>query len=123
MSTSIAMPLLRFTTDQIEAAIGYSMAGGMALHLHRIIANEAKAPRCFVEAIRRGEHIAHLFGQDEDDLESFCRGLGVRVIAVERRGSPRMHIDLCSGPLRKAIARSVAYDAAVHQFAIDRDVV
>lgn len=93
-----------FRENQLSEAKAYAAAGEQALHLHRIIANRAKAPRCFVTAVDRGEWIAHLFDADEARLIATARRLGVRIVVVERRGTPRQHIDLCGKPLGKAIA-------------------
>lgn len=93
-----------FRQGDVDEAKAYAMAGGQALHLHRIIVDRKRAPRCFVAAVDRGEDIAHLFDQDEVRLIATCRALGVNVIKVEHAGTPRQHIDLCGGPLRKAKA-------------------
>lgn len=97
------MRLRVFEFREIEEAVAYAAAGGFAVHLHRVIVNRAKAPRCFVQAVDRGEDIAHLFGQDEPALVALVRRLGVKVVVVERRGTPNQHVDLVGGPLRKAI--------------------
>jgi hypothetical protein len=94
----------RFQCLEVEEALAYAAAGGQALHLHRIIVDRDRAPRCFVRAVDRGEQIAHLFDLDELRLVATARRLGVRVIKIDRPGSPRQHIDLCSGPLKKALA-------------------
>lgn len=103
--------MLRFTVMQIREAVAHAMAGHQALHLHRIIVDYDKAPVCFVNAVRRGEFIAHLFDQDEDRLIRTCRSLGVNVILVECRGTPHQHIDLCGKPIARAIAMSKPYEA------------
>lgn len=92
-----------FTTMQLEEAQAHAAAGGIALHLHTIIVNRDKAPACFVRAVDRGEWIAHLFGQNEQELRTAALRLGVNVIVVERRGKPGQHIDLCGRPLRRAL--------------------
>lgn len=94
----------KFAAIQVDEARRHALDGGQALHLHRIIGNRAKAPACFVRAVDRGEDIAHLFDQDEMRLVKTARRLGVRVILVERPGTPSQHIDLCGAPLRRAIA-------------------
>ena len=71
------------------------------MHLHQIVFPES--PLCFRQAVDRGEDIAHLFDQDKARLEKTARRLGVRVIYIHKEDTPRQHIDLCSGPLRKAI--------------------
>ena len=92
-----------FLQHEIREAKEHAAAGGQALHVHRILPNRVTAPRCFVAAIDRGEKIAHLFDQDFDRLCATCRRLGVRVLKVEHRGEDGQHVDLCAGPLRKAI--------------------
>ena len=99
-----------FQQDQVKEAKAYALAGGQALHLHRIIVDRSRAPRCFVSAIDRGEDIAHLFDQDAQRLIATAKKLGVKVILVEHPGTPRQHIDLCGIPLRKA--RSIARECA-----------
>ena len=76
------------------------------MHLHTFIT--PKAPRCFKEAIARGEKIAHLFDLDTERLSKTARALGVRVCFIDGRGTPRQHIDLCGMPLKKALARAEA---------------
>lgn len=87
---------------EVEEAIQYSMEGGQALHCHKIIVDENKAPSCFVNAVKRGEDIAHLFDQDQGRLVRTAKRLGVKVILVERVGTENQHIDLCGAPLRRA---------------------
>ncbi len=89
-------------TLEVDEAVAYARTGGLSLHLHRIIGDRNKAPRCFVDAVDRGEPIAHLFGADAAQLVAVARQCGVRVTHIDRRGTDRQHIDLCSGPLRKA---------------------
>jgi hypothetical protein len=93
-----------FTDRQVEEAWAHAEAGGQALHTHAIICDRAKAPRCFVRAVDRGEKIAHLFDMDEARLVATARRLGVNVVVVERPGRKGMHVDLCGAPLRKALA-------------------
>jgi hypothetical protein len=92
-----------FTDWQVEEAEEYATTGGQALHTHRIIVDRVKAPACFRREVDAGRDIAHLFDQDENRLIATARKLGVRVILVERRGTIAQHIDLCSGPLRRAL--------------------
>ncbi len=101
--TPIDFKLKVFQCRDVEEAKEYAMAGGQAIHLHRIIVNRDKAPKCFVRAVDAGEDICHLFDQDVDRLEATARACGVQVIVIEHRGTPRQHIDLCSGPLRRAV--------------------
>lgn len=97
-----------FRGREMDLAIAHAAAGGQALHLHRVIANRATAPRCFVAAVDRGEDIAHLFDQDGERLRDTVTRLGVNVIVVEYEKTPRQHVDLCAGPLRKAIEEAEA---------------
>lgn len=93
-----------FQTIEVDKAVAYAAAGGQALHLHRIIVNRDKAPRCFVDAVDRGEQIAHLFDRDTNRLMATAARLGVRVVYIDRAGTPNQHLDLCGAPLRKAMA-------------------
>lgn len=93
-----------YYTLEVDYAIAYAASGGQALHLHRIIVNRDKAPRCFVSAVDRGEPIAHLFDMDRARLCATARQLGVKVIYVDRDGTDHQHIDLVGGPLRKCYA-------------------
>lgn len=94
----------KFTQGQVDAALAYALSGGQALHLHRIIVDRTKAPRCFVAAVDRGEDIAHLFDLDRERLIRTAKNLGVKVVYVDRDRTLSQHIDLCAGPLRKAIS-------------------
>ncbi|HZZ80972.1 MAG TPA: hypothetical protein VFE62_20895 [Gemmataceae bacterium] len=91
-----------FSQSQVEEAKAYALEGGQALHLHRIIVDRDKAPACFVQAVDRGEDIAHLFDQDAKRLRDTVKKLGVRVVVIEHRGTPRQHVDLCGRPLQRA---------------------
>lgn len=77
----------------------HAAAGGQAIHLHRIVFDTS--PQCFKSAVKRGEHIAHLFDQNYDRLVRTAKGCGVNVIVVEDKGNKTQHIDLCGKPLRK----------------------
>ena len=77
------------------------MEGGQALHLHKIVFPQS--PRCFRDAVARGEPIAHLFDQDKGRLIATARRLGVNVLVVEKEGQPSQHIDLCGSPLKRAL--------------------
>jgi hypothetical protein len=90
---------------EIREAIAHAADGGQALHVHNIIVDRSRAPACFVRAVDRGEQIAHLFDQDAERLLDTASGLGVRVVVVEHVGTEAQHVDLCGGPLRKAMAR------------------
>lgn len=99
-----------FQCREVEEAIAHAGRGGQALHLHRVIPDRRAAPRCFVAAVDRGEDIAHLFDLDEVRLVATARRLGVRVVKIDRPGTARQHVDLCGGPLRKAIAEAAHAD-------------
>jgi hypothetical protein len=106
-----------FTDWQVEEAWDHAEAGGQALHTHRIIVDWDKAPGCFKREVRAGRDIAHLFDMDEIRLVATARKLGVKVILVERPGRRGQHIDLCGGPLRKALeaCRADGAEAAITQ--------
>lgn len=91
-----------FKALQLREALAHAVEGRQALHLHTIIVDRRKAPRCFVAAVDRGEYIAHLFDLDKTRLIKTARRLGVKVILVEREDTIKQHIDLCGAPLRKA---------------------
>lgn len=93
-----------FKMREIEEAIAFAAEDHthLALHLHRIIVDRDKAPKCFVRAVDKGEDIAHLFCQSITKLVMTAKRFGVKVIVVERQGTPNQHIDLCGGPLAKA---------------------
>lgn len=93
-----------FDACEVRDARNYAVDGGQALHLHQIIVDRAKAPKCFVRAVDKGEDIAHLFDQDRARLEATARQYGVQVIVVEYEGFPNQHIDLCGKPLAKLIS-------------------
>lgn len=95
-----------FFQNQLREALAHAEAGGQAIHLHRVIPDRKRAPRCFVAAVDRGEFIAHLFDRDECRLRATARRLGVRVIVIDRAGRPEQHIDLCGMPLRRAEAEA-----------------
>lgn len=97
-----------FSALQVEEAIEFAAVGGQALHLHRIIPDRDKAPRCFVQAVDKGEDIAHLFDKNRDRLLETAKLLGVQVLHVDRDGTARQHIDLCGKPL--AAAKTMAAD-------------
>lgn len=81
-------------------AYKYAENGGQALHVYKAMtAQFPDAPRCFKNSREWG----HLLDQDEDRLRDTARKLGVKRIVVGKRGTKRQHVDLCGGPLRKAI--------------------
>lgn len=100
-----------FQCREIREAEAYAASGGQALHLHRIIVDRDRAPRCFVREVDAGRDIAHLVDLDEARLIATVKQFGVRVVVVEHRGQSFQHVDLCGGPLRKAIAEARAAES------------
>lgn len=92
----------KFTVTEVREAVQHAREGVQALHLHRIIVDESRAPQCFVRAVRAGKDIAHLFDQDAERLKRTVRRLGVRIVVVEREGTDNQHVDLCGKPLELA---------------------
>lgn len=86
--------LSRAAWKEVEA---HSLAGGQALLLHRWGMNSG--PTCF----RGQDVIGKIMDQDVSRLIATARGFGVRRVVVDRRGQPWQHVDLCRGPLRRAI--------------------
>lgn len=92
---------MKLFEDRGVSAVKYALEGGQALHVFPAIKElKHRAPSPFK---RTGEW-AHLFDQDKERLVKTAKKLGVRVIKVDREGTPMQHIDLCGGPLRKAKA-------------------
>lgn len=92
-----------FLTHEIKEAYACAAAGGQALHVcdsRRFVT--VSAPRVF----RTSEQFAHLFDQNYQRMIDTAKRLGVRVLAPEHCGTHRQHIDLCAGPLRRAIAEA-----------------
>lgn len=92
----------RFETKQILAAYEHAEGGGQALHVMNAqlaIGGRKGVPSCF----HKSKLVAHLIDYDRDRLEKTARRLGVRVIKVERAGGRGQHIDLCGGPLQRAL--------------------
>lgn len=100
----------RFEQREIREAQDYAGEGGQALHVWMHDPEAAleyrRAPRVF----RENTPWAHLFDQDEERLVKTVKRLGVRIVKVERRGQRGQHVDLCAGPLKKAIAMCVQED-------------
>jgi hypothetical protein len=99
-----------FEQREISLAYEHAAAGGQALHLMSgsFAYGQTRTPNCF-KGLRV---IAHLFDQDVVRLQATARRLGVRVILIEHQGTPRQHIDLCRGPLERAM-REAARDQSV----------
>ena len=91
-----------FLTRDVRAAVGHSLGGSQALHLHTLGVGKA-APGVFRAAVARGEWVAHLFDRDAARLRRTAAALGVRVVVIDRPGEPAQHIDLCGEPLRRAL--------------------
>lgn len=91
-----------FLTREIQAAVGHSLAGGQALHLHTLGVGK-DAPAVFKAAVARGEWVAHLFDKDTDRLRRTAAALGVNVVVIDRPGQAAQHIDICCGPLARAM--------------------
>lgn len=91
-----------FFQREIKQAYQYAETGGQALHLCSVSFAGASAPRVF----RTGDQFAHLFDQDLDRLVKTARVLGVRKIVPQHVGTERQHVDLCRGPLERAIDRA-----------------
>ena len=92
----------RFGEHELKAALAEAKAGGQALH--EVGQWATVRPGC-PAVFKRGTGIAHLFDQDVDRLVLTAKGLGVRVIKVERAGKEGQHIDLCGKPLDRALDR------------------
>lgn len=90
-----------FQMREIREAQDYAAQGGQAIHLHAFITD--KAPDVFKKAVAGGNQIAHLFDRDTKRLASTALSLGIRRVVIEHQGTPRQHVDLCGGPLEKAV--------------------
>lgn len=91
-----------FTHKQVREALAYAQAGGQALHVwmpYDYQINNPKTPSVF----RQNTPWAHLLDNDQERLERTARALGVRKIKVGREGRRGQHIDLCAGPLCRAL--------------------
>ena len=102
------MSIKVFQFLELDEARAHAAGGGQAIHLHQVLGRNP--PHCFAAAVARGEYIAHYFDQDRRRLETMARAVGVRIIVVERAGTPLQHIDLCAGPLRKLLAMAERQD-------------
>jgi hypothetical protein len=93
-----------FQQREIREAVLFAVSGEQALHLMDggFAYLRSDTPNCF----KGRDQLAHLFDQDRERLISTVKRLGVRVIRVEREGTPKQHIDLCGAPLRRAISES-----------------
>jgi ribA/ribD-fused uncharacterized protein len=94
----------RFGQREVREAAAWAMAGGQGLHVWEP-GPEWKAKPGIPLVFRQSNLWAHLFDQDRARLEATVRELGVRVVLVERVGERHQHVDLCGGPLDRAIKR------------------
>lgn len=85
----------KFDMRQLKEAISYAADGGQALHVHTLNSGHF--------LFRRYPVIGHLFDQDRERLVYLAGRLGVRVIKVERGGTPKQHIDLCGKTFERAV--------------------
>lgn len=92
----------RFEIRQIRESVEFALAGGQALHVWTP-SPEWKSRPSVPLVFRRANLWAHLFDQDAERLVTTARQLGVKVIALERRGTRHQHIDLCGKPLERAL--------------------
>lgn len=99
----MAFVMRGFVAKEIRAAIGFSLAGNMALHLHTLGVGKA-APAVFRTAVASGYWIAHLFDQNAERLVRVACELGVSQVVIDRRGEAAQHVDLCGNPLARAFA-------------------
>lgn len=89
-------------------ALALAERGGQALHVWDPRTQPGQLARA--PAIFRGQYPwAHLIDHNFDRLVTTARRLGVRRTVVGREGGRGQHIDLCAGPLRRAVAA-----AAIH---------
>ncbi len=97
--------LVRFEHREVAAAKAHSAAGGIALHVWNPGPQGwPGAPACFMKEAKAGRPWAHLLDQNLDRLLALGRKLGVSASALDKKGQPDQHLDLCAGPLRKAMA-------------------
>ena len=91
--------MMRFAERDYKAALAFAAGGGQGLHVFTGAAAHPGAPVCF----KRSEGAAHLFDGNKGRLLATAKALGVRRVKIELEGTDRQHVDLCGGPLRKAI--------------------
>lgn len=102
----------RFEERDVREAMAYASAGGQALHVWDPGPDAAKAWPRAPAIFKRNRPWAHLIDHDIDRLMATAKALGVRVVRVGRRGARGQHVDLCAGPLTKAIAMCEQEDPA-----------
>lgn len=92
-----------FLQRELREALAYSAAGGVALHLcDGAIADAIAAVRHVPGCFRGRKEFAHMFGPDAELLKRIAKRCGVRVLFVDRAGTPAQHVDLVGGPLERA---------------------
>ena len=93
-----------FTMMEVKQSREYSMAGGQALHLWTPPAGGwPGAPAVFNRTAKTARQWGHLMDQDAKRLIATAKRLSVKRIKVSQSGRPHQHIDLCGGPLTRAI--------------------
>ena len=90
-----------FQQRRLHEAFAFAAAGGQALHL--IDGRFAYLRRDTPQVFKNRAQLAHLFDQNKERLVATAKKLGVQVIRVEYPDHLRQHIDLCAGPLRRAL--------------------
>ena len=88
-----------FKEHELREAYQFAEDGGQALHMFSNPGLYPNAPNCF----KRSNRAAHLFDQDVIRLQRTAKSLGVTRIVVGCPGTHKQHIDLCGGPLHRAI--------------------
>lgn len=91
-----------FTGKLTDAMHAHVAADGQALEKwDKSYTLSQKAPVCF-----RGRDFVKLYDADEVRLIATARRLGVRIVKVDRPGTPNQHVDLVGGPMRRALAEA-----------------
>jgi hypothetical protein len=87
-----------------QGYVAYAASGGQSLSLWPGSIADAipTAPKCF----KGLEEFGKIHDQDAARLTATAKRLGIRVVYIDRRGTPEQHIDLCRGPLEKAKAEA-----------------
>lgn len=96
-----------FFSNQLPEALAYSLSGETAVHLHRIVFS--RSPACFKRSVKQGYPIAHVFSQDAELLRELAVRSGIRVVYIDKEGTARQHLDMCSNPLRRLL-NEMGYD-------------
>ncbi len=89
---------VRPTPEGLRAPIQEAANGGQGLLVHVAIQG-MPAPGCF----QRSKAWGNLYDQDVKRLVQTATDLGVKRIIVHHQGTPKQHVDLCGGPLLKAL--------------------